>query len=198
MHLAFDQYTLALGLLDDEPDAHRILADLLDEQGERGLARWARRGRPQHRTEMLLYLLPYFAIVQIGCDAITTALEKWGDPQRVGECIRAIRHRTQSNNNADLEASLHQLGALAFPQSSITTDYFDGVAHVRPGLQVFHALVRCAQSAHAAEQQGEERIVRARTHEAATALRRCLKVSCSNPHWRIARTRAALASLQGL
>jgi hypothetical protein len=57
---AHDRYALAISLLDGDRQARKILADLLEEEGERGLAQWARQGgnRKQQRLDLVLMLLP--------------------------------------------------------------------------------------------------------------------------------------------
>jgi hypothetical protein len=59
MH-AHDRYALALAILEGDRDARKVLADLLEEEGERGLAQWARGGSNQkhRRLEFALMLLP--------------------------------------------------------------------------------------------------------------------------------------------
>jgi hypothetical protein len=48
MH-AHDRYALALAILEGDRDARKVLADLLDEEGERGLAQWAQQIGEQTR-----------------------------------------------------------------------------------------------------------------------------------------------------
>jgi hypothetical protein len=59
MHL-HDRYALALAMLDGDRDARKVLADLLEEQGERGLAQWAREGRNQKHRRLVfaVHLMP--------------------------------------------------------------------------------------------------------------------------------------------
>lgn len=55
-----DRYVLAIAMLDNDRDARKVLADLLWEQGERGLAQWARQGSNTklRRLDFALMLLP--------------------------------------------------------------------------------------------------------------------------------------------
>ena len=47
-----DRYTLALAMLDGDRAARQVLADMLEEQDERGLAQWAREGRKDKRRTL--------------------------------------------------------------------------------------------------------------------------------------------------
>ena len=55
-----DRYALALEMLEGDRTARKILADLLEEQGERGLAQWARQGGNNKRRllDFAVMLLP--------------------------------------------------------------------------------------------------------------------------------------------
>jgi hypothetical protein len=59
MH-AQDRYALALALLEGDRDSRQVLADLLEEQADRGLAQWARGGSNStlRRLEFAMMLLP--------------------------------------------------------------------------------------------------------------------------------------------
>jgi len=63
-----DRYALALAMLEGDREARKILADLLEEQGERGLAQWARAGksRPCDRVDFVLGLLPWPRTLRLG------------------------------------------------------------------------------------------------------------------------------------
>ena len=73
----YDRFTLALGVLDGEKDAHRILADMLEDQGDRGLAQWARarKGRRGKRLDFVLAVLPYKTSLRLGCDFLDHAIK---------------------------------------------------------------------------------------------------------------------------
>ena len=65
-----DRYILTIAMLDGEPDAQHILADLLEEQGDVGVAQWA-RARKRHvvpRLELAIGLLPHRAALSLACD----------------------------------------------------------------------------------------------------------------------------------
>jgi hypothetical protein len=57
---AHDRYALAIALLEGDREARKVLADLLEEQGDRGLAQWARGGgnAKHRRLDFALMLLP--------------------------------------------------------------------------------------------------------------------------------------------
>jgi hypothetical protein len=100
---------LALGILDNEPDAHRILGDLLEEDGETGLAQWARSKKNGRRkrldivlailhpqlsvrlaTEFMSHILPQISPPYI-LDSITTAvaeLRDWSSTLAINATLR--------------------------------------------------------------------------------------------------------------
>ena len=56
-----ERLMLIVDMLDGVPESHKILADLLEESGERGLAQWARarKGKLSQRLSFcLLYTSP--------------------------------------------------------------------------------------------------------------------------------------------
>ena len=58
-----------VAILDGEPDAHRILADFLEELGEPKQAEWARGKKSrQKRLEFVVALLPASTAMAVGCD----------------------------------------------------------------------------------------------------------------------------------
>jgi hypothetical protein len=63
-----DRYVLGLAVLEGDRDARKILADLLEEQGDRGLAQWARRcqNRSHRRLDLAIMLLPCRIAVRLG------------------------------------------------------------------------------------------------------------------------------------
>jgi hypothetical protein len=67
-----DRCSLALAVLEGEKDANKILADLLEDSGQRGLAQWARarKGKLRKRLDFVLAILPYEAVVQLACDFV--------------------------------------------------------------------------------------------------------------------------------
>ena len=72
-----DRYLLTIAMLDGEPDAQHILADLLEEQGDVGVAQWA-RARKRHvvpRLELAIGLLPHRAALSLACDFAEHVIE---------------------------------------------------------------------------------------------------------------------------
>jgi hypothetical protein len=70
-----DRYVLAIAMLDGDRDARKILADLLEEQGERGLAQWARQGSNKRwqRIDFAIMLLPTRRAILAGAAFLETA-----------------------------------------------------------------------------------------------------------------------------
>ena len=72
---------LIVDMLDGVPESHKILADLLEESGERGLAQWARarKGKLSQRLSFALAVLPYRRSLEIGCHFLATWMEAHED-----------------------------------------------------------------------------------------------------------------------
>jgi hypothetical protein len=65
-----DRYALALAMLEGDRDARKILADLLEEQGDRGLAQWARAAKRRQcdRLDFTLAVLSWPLTLRLGLD----------------------------------------------------------------------------------------------------------------------------------
>lgn len=73
-----ERFFLLLEMLDGDKHAHKVLADLLEERGERGLAQWARarKIRSTKRLQFALALIPSRLGVPLACDFVEHALEQ--------------------------------------------------------------------------------------------------------------------------
>lgn len=82
MDLSTEIYVLGLSVLKHEPDTHKILADILEEQGERGMAQWARSKKSSRikRLDFVLAVLPIRVGVRVACDFAERALEMKPQP----------------------------------------------------------------------------------------------------------------------
>ena len=83
----------ALEILDRERDAHKILADFLEELGDVGHAQWARsrKNSSRKRLEFAISLLPASAAVQLGCDFIERFVERQrGELHDTGRVLRTL------------------------------------------------------------------------------------------------------------
>jgi hypothetical protein len=167
MQLAFDHYTLALSVLDGEPDAHRLLADLLDEQGERGLAQWARKskGAKLRRLEFVLILLPWRTSLSLGCDFVAHA---FGSHNRLNQIISptltAVR-AWAADADVEFDAATAKTEIRAISANSFRFPY---VVEVCTSLltALGHATQALAAESH------DLRIARARTIDTCSEVRR--------------------------
>lgn len=85
--------SLATGILDGEKDAHRILADMLDESGERGLADWcrAKKSGMRKRLEIVLGVVPHRIAVRLAAEFLRHAIRQTPEQfQRLGLPIEAL------------------------------------------------------------------------------------------------------------
>lgn len=73
-----DRLLLALDLLQGDRDARLILADVLDDEGDRALADWARFGSmKRHRTlDFVLAVLPHRLTLRLACDYFASSLSR--------------------------------------------------------------------------------------------------------------------------
>lgn len=70
---SLDYYVLALAVLEGDRDARAVLADLLEERNERGLAIWARRCKATQvrRLDFAIMLLPCEETIKLGGEFVT-------------------------------------------------------------------------------------------------------------------------------
>lgn len=79
LHDHRELYTFALEILDRQPAAHIVVADLLEELGDQGLAQWARsrKSNLRKRLDLVLAMLPCEVTLILGCDFVQHAVEVW-------------------------------------------------------------------------------------------------------------------------
>ncbi len=97
---------LAIGVLDGDAMSHKILADLLEEMGDRQNAEFARsdKKKPRKRLDLALGLLPMFDSLRLSCDFCEHAqssnpalFERLDD--LVGDVIPAVRQWCDAPEN---------------------------------------------------------------------------------------------------
>jgi hypothetical protein len=94
-----DRYVLALAMLEGDRAARQVLADMLEEQGERGMAQWAREGRRDKRRTL------EFAVMLLSCrPAIGLAAELVGKWFNTGERLVLAAHMWAGKRMDDTEA----------------------------------------------------------------------------------------------
>jgi hypothetical protein len=69
---AADLYSLVSAVLNRDDETRKVLADLLEESGQRGLAKWARKGKgpKRKRLDFVLAIVPYTNAVLLACDFV--------------------------------------------------------------------------------------------------------------------------------
>ncbi|MFK7768142.1 MAG: hypothetical protein AB8B55_13040 [Mariniblastus sp.] len=105
-----ERLMLVVDMLDGVPESHKILADLLEESGDRGLAQWARsrKSNQKKRLSFALAVLPYRKSLQIGCHFLATRLNSeglWIEP--LVEEINSIHGWAQEPVDVSRPASEH-------------------------------------------------------------------------------------------
>ena len=97
-------YSFAIDVLDGEPDVHQVLADLFEEQGDRGLAQWA-RGRKNtrlRRLDLTIALIPGVKAVELAYEFVEhVALQMAPDSEdrRISEHFTFMRKHIHSLNS---------------------------------------------------------------------------------------------------
>jgi hypothetical protein len=102
---AQDRYAFAISLLDGDRQARKILADLLEEDGERGLAQWALQGsnRDDKRLELAIMLLPCAIAIDLGVDMIRRRVHSRSSGLLFGDVSdRISRWRTNRLSDAEM------------------------------------------------------------------------------------------------
>jgi len=107
-----DILTLVLAVLDREPEAHRILADLLEETGQPGAAQFARakKSKLQKRIDFTLTAIPARMAIGLGCQFL--AKECRQIYRKYGEAVKLldqIQNWTSDEQSGDINSLLEML-----------------------------------------------------------------------------------------
>jgi hypothetical protein len=204
MHLQ-DRYVLTRAMLDGDREARQVLADLLEEQGDRGLAQWAREGRRDKRRRLFLaiMLLPCPAAMHVSADFIEKRhLEMIAPPDLIaqfdiirtwatGKCaIDAVVARLEELNR-DLTTRLHRLSdydrRLGGPQSVLKSMHRD--------LEMVITAVRVVSESLAAAQDDRYPNVPYSESKAKRELVRLIRPRDSHLDWMVDRVQSCLEKL---
>jgi len=184
-----DRLHFALDVLNGEPDAHRIVADLLEEQGEAGLADWARgrKNNGRKRLEFAISLLPADAAVRLGCDFVEHVLDglrrSFRAVPQIVNAVTSIRDAFQTPfpaapressalQWAEFLTSADQLNVYAETNVSPWTRQFALLFEMRAGLEELAQSVRHAVSAGEERAAGNERKAVHLEHQSRVAIRK--------------------------
>jgi hypothetical protein len=172
MQLAFDQYTLALSVLDGEPDAHRLLADLLDEHGERGLAQWARAGKAkrQRRLDFVIAVLPANLSVSLASEFLGYALAPLEEAQN-------LLHNALTPIRQWAAAPAGDPPARALAALASSTPWIFGVRDVDRASQSLHMASALLRQSLEFYGRGDNRLAMQAEREASNAARRCITMA---------------------
>jgi hypothetical protein len=101
---------LALSILSNEPDAHRILGDLLEEHGDTGLAQWARskKSGPRKKLDIALAILQPQSSVPLAVDFLLHALNQLSPPYELEDVIPAVEALQQWSETLEVNEVLKQ------------------------------------------------------------------------------------------
>lgn len=118
-----DYLMFALAVLDGEPGAHKIVADLLEEEGRIGHAQWARskKSKSRQRLEFAVSLLPADVALRLACDFVEHVLEQCVASEAVLQ-NRAVFQRAVD----DIRAWIRVSGA--DETESTASEYLEGFA----------------------------------------------------------------------
>ena len=107
-----DRYVLAIAMLEGDRDARKVLADLLEEEGERGLAQWARQGSHTklRRLDFALMLLPCRSAMVLAIVFLKHAFKTRADNAvYAGFTTRVLEWQHGQINNEELLAECRTL-----------------------------------------------------------------------------------------
>ncbi len=94
-----DVYNLASAVLNGKENAHKVLADVLEESGERGLAQWARKGKGsgRKRLDFALAIVPYTTAVLLVCDYVEHLIsnQDWLAGREIIKLVRSALQQEQ-------------------------------------------------------------------------------------------------------
>jgi len=169
----YDRYALALAMLDGDRDARKVLADLLEEQGERGLAQWARQGsNSKHKQlDFALALLPYRTAIALANGFVLHAFTEPSDIRVLGKLPEQIERWSQE--------PLEDEGMWAFCRGFLAGTAFDigsrprrngySNPHLKQVVESLVEAIRC--SFFAANRTGDDTICGTPRHFEITAIR---------------------------
>ena len=145
------RYVLGLAILEGDRAARGILADYLEEQGERGLAQWARKSgsgkRP--RLEFGIMLLPCEIALDLACEFVVAARphELWPRVDDYLATFRAWQKRRDRLPSFDMYQA--QLAALFPPHSEVPSRFTRAPNWGGPAMQQLYRAQLLQQAAHA-------------------------------------------------
>jgi len=183
---AHDRYALAIALLDGDREARKILADLLEEQGDRGLAQWARGGgnAKHRRLEFALMLLPCRDAIRLAMEFIQHVFTSRADTRRFIEHSAGIFAQWDAGTAPNKALQLYCesiLAALPFdiPTSRATQSARRGTNRNLASKNLFEA-IRCV--VRAAQVEAGEAIAGTSRHWQTTAQQhlRAVATACQN------------------
>ncbi len=178
-----DRLLFAMGVLDGEPEMHKVLADLLEEEGDRGLAQWARaKKRNRHkRLDFVLAVLPYRTALQIGCEFLTHALDIHSDTASLCQSIRMVRdwvmdmgdEQSSEIREQNLQQNFEH-GCIAMTR--VPRDWLR-MFNIDRVMQSMHAASKSAEIAMESERELNVRMFRSYSAECKNGVRRVAKGS---------------------
>lgn len=155
---------LALSILEGEREAHRILADLLEEEGDAGLASWARSRKGTNfrkRFEISLGVLPARLNVSLAADFVSHTLawlaRMYPDQDTWSGDVQMIASWARGEASVDsLKPACSRLPEILFGEI-IERGLIDGVWPTSQQWHLGQAMTALAQAAHSALQNQESR-----------------------------------------
>lgn len=181
----------AQAVLRHEPDTHKVLSDLLEEEGERALADWARarKGNKYKRLDFVMALLPYMVSLQLGTEYLSHALKQvnrqtrtswgfrtatsWTAPGALSPLIEAVETICQWAQGAIDADSMNE----ACMVCSRVGPWSYGIQDIDQVMQALHAAARCAEIAEACRERMDGTGMRTHGTQAGVGARRVTKAS---------------------
>lgn len=183
---ASDLFILALGVLNQDEGTHHILGDLLEEEGDLGMAQWARakKNNRYKRLDFVLGILPYHVALDCVAEFAIQAIKI------STEYVKSFRTRvdyyevsscepiTSALANIQMWARREEMEESISRSLSVLANYQVEPYDIREKtslMQSMHIATQCAVAADRLNEMGEYRDARKHALESRNAIRRAAK-----------------------
>ena len=183
----------ARAVLRHEPDTHKVLGDLLEEEGDRAMANWARarKGSKYKRLDFVMALLPYLVTLRLGTEYLSHALTQANKRSRTSWYYRAATPQSSQARGA-LSPLITAVDTISqWTQGKVDADAMNdacmvcsrigpwsyGIQDLDQVMQSLHAAARCAEIAEACRERMDGQGMRNHANQASIGARRVTKGS---------------------
>ncbi|MFK8112937.1 MAG: hypothetical protein AB8B91_12080 [Rubripirellula sp.] len=173
-----DRIVLLNEYLGGNEEARAILADLLDEEREPGLASWARAPvkTVYKRLDFVLATLPYMLTLRLSSEYYLRALEQIEAKVSLSDGLDEVVQWTELVQCVDSEGAAELMNSACGILSRVCPDW-SLVPDINRSAQQLHAAARCAESAANCALAGDGNSFRRLATESKNAARKVAKAA---------------------